>query len=87
MKKLFLLLAAIVTLAMSVSAQNRTYKGVVLSSADDEPLVGAAVQPVGSPNSGVMTNIDGEFTITVPASVKEITVSYVGMTPKTVSIP
>ncbi len=31
MKKLFLLLAAIVTLAMSVSAQNRTYKGVVLS--------------------------------------------------------
>ena len=45
---------------------------------NDEPLAGATVKAVGA-NVGVMTNIDGEFTITVPASVKEVTVSYVGM--------
>ncbi len=79
MKKLFLLLAAIVTLALSAQAQNHTYRGTVLSADEnDEPLAGATVKAVGA-NVGVMTNIDGEFTITVPASVKEVTVSYVGM--------
>ena len=85
MKKLFLLLAAIVTLALSASAQNRTINGTVLSSADSEPLAGATVKPVGIKANGVMTNINGEFTISVPANVKEVTVSYVGMKPVTVA--
>ena len=87
MKKLFLLLAAIVTLALSAQAQNHTYRGTVLSSADDEPLAGASVKPVGgSASAGVMTNVDGVFTITLPASVQQITVSYVGMKPVTVNL-
>lgn len=80
MKKLFLLLTAIVTLALSASAQNRTYHGTVLSSMDDEPLVGVNVVPVGA-EGGVITNVDGEFTITVPASVKQVKVSFIGMKP------
>ena len=87
MKKLFLLLAAIVTLALSAQAQNHTYSGTVLSSAADEPLAGASVKPVGgSATSGVMTNADGMFTITLPASVKQVTVSYVGMKSATVNL-
>ena len=86
MKKLFLLLAAIVTLALSASAQNRTINGTVLSSADSEPLAGATVKPVGVKANGVMTNINGEFTISLPAKVKEVTVSYVGMKPVTVAV-
>ena len=87
MKKLFLLLAAIVTLALSAQAQNHTYSGTVLSSADDEPLAGASVKPVGGiATSGVMTNADGMFTITLPASVKQVTVSYVGMKSATVNL-
>lgn len=87
MKKLFLLLAAIVTLALSAQAQNRTYSGAVLSSAYDEPLAGASVKPVGgSATSGVMTNADGMFTITLPASVKQVTISYVGMKSATVNL-
>ncbi len=86
MKKLFLLLAAIVTLAMSASAQqNRTYHGTVLSSAENEPLIGATVKAVGT-TIGVLTDADGQFTLTVPASVKEITVTYVGFKPKTASL-
>ena len=82
MKKLFLLLAAIVTLAMSASAQNRTYHGTVLTATDDEPLAGATVKPVGGGN-GTMTNADGQFTLTVPASVKQVAVTYVGYEPVT----
>ncbi len=86
MKKLFLLLAAIVTLAMSASAQqNRTYHGTVLSSADDEPLIGATVKAVGT-TTGVLTDADGQFTLTVPASVTKATVSYVGMKTATVTL-
>ncbi len=85
MKKLFLLLAAIVTIVMSASAQTRTYHGTVLSSADDEPLLGATVMPIGG-GQGTSTDIDGRFTLSVPASVKEVKVSYVGMTPKTVAL-
>ena len=86
MKKLFLLLAAIVTLALSAQAQNHTYRGMVLSSTDDEPLVGATVKPIGTSSAGVMTNADGVFTITVPASVTQVTVTYVGMKPVTVGL-
>ena len=85
MKKLLLLLAAIVTIAMSAAAQNRTYHGTVLGSDGDEPLAGATVMPIGGGN-GVATDIDGRFTLTVPASVKEIKVTYVGYAPKTVKL-
>ena len=78
MKKLFLLLTAIVTFAVC-AAQNRTYHGTVVSASDQEPLIGVSVVPVGS-STGVVTNIDGEFTITVnPALYKEVKISYVGM--------
>ena len=84
MKKLFLLLTAIVTFAVC-AAQNRTYHGTVVSASDQEPLIGATVKPVGGGN-GVVTNFDGRFTITVPASVKEVTVSYVGMVSHTMTL-
>ena len=85
MKKLFLLLTAIVTLAMSAMAQNRTYTGTVLSSADNEPLIGATVTPIGGGHA-TMTDGNGQFTLSVPASVKEVKVTYVGMSPKTVAL-
>ena len=84
MKKLFLFLAAIVTLALSASAQNQTYHGTVVDADLDEPLAGATVKAVGT-TIGALTNADGEFTLTVPASVKQITVTYVGM--KAVTAP
>lgn len=85
MKKLLLLLAVIVAMATSASAQKRTYHGTVIGSNDDEPLAGATVKAVGS-SDGVQTNIDGEFTISVPSTVKQVTISYVGMKPATVAL-
>lgn len=83
MKKLFLLLLAVLSFSLSVSAQTRTLYGTVLDASDDSPIIGASVQPVGL-QGGVMTDANGNFRVSVPSSVKEITVSYVGMASQTV---
>lgn len=85
MKKLFLLLLTVAALTMAASAQTRVVKGVVMDAAENEPLPGATIQPVGG-GSGTATDIDGRFSLTVPQSVTKITVSYVGMQSQTVTI-
>lgn len=84
MKKLFLLLAVIVSVVLGAQAQTQTIHGTVLSADDNEPLMGATVLPLGG-GTGVSTDVDGNFTLRVPSSVKEVRVSYVGM--QTVTVP
>ena len=83
MKKLFLLLAALIT-TIAVMAQNQSISGVV-TSADGEPLVGATVMGVGT-QIGTSTDVDGNFSLSLPASVKKLQVAYVGMTTREVNI-
>ena len=78
MKRLLLTLSAAAGLAITVSAQNRTITGTVTYAGDNEPLAGATVIPVGH-GTGVATDADGHFTLTVGPDVKKINVSYVGM--------
>lgn len=85
MRKLFLILMTVLACSWSVSAQTRTVKGTVVDAANNEPLIGATVMPVGG-GQGTATDIDGNFTLTVPASVKTANVSYVGYTSKTVTL-
>lgn len=77
MKKLFLLLIAVLAFGISASAQMRTVTGTVVDATTEEPLTGASVVPAGT-TKGTLTDIDGNFTLTVGPSVKELTVSYVG---------
>ncbi len=75
-----------------VFAQNvRTIKGRITDSKTQEPMIGATVfispneKNVGSyAPQGVVTDYDGNFLFTLPRSVKEIVISYVGYTTKTV---
>ena len=86
MKKLFFLLLLAAT-ALTMDAQKvRTITGTVVFAADEEPLAGATILPVGG-GRGAATDIDGKFTLTVPASVKKLNVSYVGMITRQVDIP
>lgn len=78
MRKLFLILMALIACSWSAMAQTRTLSGVVVSSSDGEPVVGATVIPVGG-GQGTATDIDGNFKLNVPNNTKEIQVSYVGM--------
>ncbi len=83
MKKLFLLLAALIT-SLAVMAQNQTVSGTV-TSADGEPLVGATVMGVGT-QIGTATDVDGNFSLSLPSTVKKLQVSYVGMHTKEVAV-
>ncbi len=83
MKKLFLLFVTVLLTATYALAQNRTIHGTVIAAEDNEPLIGATVMPVGG-GQGTATDFDGNFTLSIPASVSQLTVSYVGMTTKTV---
>lgn len=85
MKKLFLLLVAVITFCLSASAQSRTVSGIVLGAQDNEPLIGATVIGVGS-EVGTVTDTDGRFTLSLPDKVKNIKVSYVGMHTKELPI-
>ena len=75
---LFLLLAVI-----GAQAQNITVHGTVISSTDGEPLIGASVISDIKGTTGVATDIDGNFEITVPNG-SHLIVSYVGYLTKTV---
>ena len=76
MKKLFLLLLTIFAIGMCASAQTRTVRGIVLDVDHDEPLPGVSVS--ASNVAGTVTDIDGVFSISVPAKTTKLTFSYVG---------
>jgi len=84
MKKLLLLLTAVITLALSGYAQDRTVTGTVVDE-NGEPLIGATVLPMGG-GQGTATDIDGKFTLTIPARVHDLQVSYVGLATQKVKI-
>lgn len=84
MKKLFLLLTTVLLAVVCALAQTRSISGTVVSAADGEPLAGATVMPVGG-GQGTATDIDGKFTINIPANVHKMVVSYVGMIAQTVT--
>ncbi len=85
MRKYFLLMIMLAVCAWTALAQTQTYQGTVLDASDNSPLPGATILPIGG-GTGVATDIDGQFTITVPSKVKDIKVSYVGYTTQTVHL-
>ena len=70
-----LVLAFVSLAAGEVSAQSRTITGTVKDSMG--PVMAASVVVEGT-TVGVSTGMNGEFTLQVPASAKQIKVSYVG---------
>ncbi len=80
-KRLMTLLAALFLVIGSALAQTNV-SGTVTSGDDGEPVVGAAVKVDGT-NTGTVTDIDGHFSLNVPAGAK-LTISYLGMKPQTV---
>ncbi len=85
MRKLFLILMTLIACTWSLQAQTRTYHGTVLDAANNEPLIGATIMPIGG-GQGSAADLDGKFTITVPNNVKQAKVSYVGYKDKTVTL-
>ncbi len=85
MRKLYLLLLALMVTTLNALAQGRTASGIVVAE-DGEPIVGASVLVTGT-SIGVSSDVDGRFFIkNIPANAKTITVNYIGMNPQEVSI-
>lgn len=57
-------------------AQNQQVKGTVVDE-NGEPVIGASVMVVGQKGQGTVTDIDGNYTISLPKGAK-VKISYIG---------
>ncbi|MFA7494130.1 MAG: SusC/RagA family TonB-linked outer membrane protein, partial [Proteiniphilum sp.] len=69
--------------SLPISAQERTIRGVVQDTYG-EPVIGASVMVKGT-NTGAATDIDGNYSLTAPASATTLQVTYIGM--KDIEVP
>ena len=70
-KRLLFLLVNIFLLCGGVLAQTKV-TGTVVSQEDGEPIIGASVVVAGAAKTGTVTDIDGHFSMEVPAGKKLI---------------
>ena len=82
-KRLTMILASLFLFFGMAFAQTQV-SGTVVSQDDNEPIVGATVQVVGS-NVGVATDMNGKFSLRMPEGKTMLRISYVGMEPIEVS--
>ena len=83
MEKRIMTFVACLFLSIGMALAQSRVSGKVTSSEDGQPVIGATVKVVGHKNAGAVTDIDGNFTLDVPAGAT-LEISYIGMTSKTV---
>ena len=86
MKKVLLLLMSLFLVVVTASAQGKSVSGVVVDAADHEPLIAATVSVKGQAGQGVLTDMDGKFTIKNIKAGAILVVSYVGYTTKEIAV-
>ena len=85
MKRLSMIFASLF-LFVGIALAQTTVKGTVVTYEDNEPVIGASIQVVGATSIGTITDINGEFTLEVPAGKSTLKVTYVGMEPLEVAV-
>jgi TonB-linked SusC/RagA family outer membrane protein len=85
LKRGFLTAVLILVCLMSSMAQNRNITGKVISSEDSEGIPGVTVQVPGTTIGGI-TDIDGNFVVSVSNEDKKLRFSYIGFTTQVVTI-
>ena len=78
-KKLLLFLACMLMTASMAFAQTQI-AGTVVDAENGEPLIGVAVRVPGT-NTGVLTDVNGKFSVTLPQGQKNLNFSFMGMKP------
>jgi TonB-linked SusC/RagA family outer membrane protein len=84
MRKIFLILSAMLLLLVNAMAQTRPISGKVTDE-NGQPVSGVSVVVKGT-KTGTATNADGTFTINVPDNATTLVFSSVNMTSKEVAI-
>ena len=82
MKQRLTLLLVSLFLCVGLANAQTQINGTVTSADDGQPVIGASVMITGT-KTGVVTNVDGKFSLTSNKSNPMITVSYIGMKSQT----
>lgn len=82
MKQRLTMLLVSLFLCVGLANAQTQISGTVTSAEDGEPIVGASVIVTGT-KTGVVTNVEGKFTLTFAKKNPMITVSYIGMKSQT----
>lgn len=86
MRKFTLFLAFMFFIGMQfLQAQERDISGTITSSDDKQPIPGVQVLAKGT-STGTVTDLDGKYSIKVPATTKILVFRFVGMVTKEVEI-
>lgn len=83
LRRLFLILVLSIINYVYANAQSNEIKGIVVSTNDQIPLPGVTITVVGTTN-GTITDMDGQFSITLPKQQASLSFSMIGF--KTVII-
>ena len=83
MKKRLTMFLAALFLCMGTAMAQTKVTGTVFSQEDGQPIIGAAVKVDGT-STGMLTDVNGRFSLTLPEGKNSITVSYLGYESKTV---
>ncbi|MCR4582430.1 MAG: SusC/RagA family TonB-linked outer membrane protein [Prevotella sp.] len=75
-------MASLLLCVGSALAQTKV-SGTVLSQEDGQPIIGAAVMVVGT-QTGLLTDVNGKFTIALPSGKNTLRISYLGYESKDV---
>ena len=86
MKKRLCMTLASLFLFVGLALAQTTVKGTVVTYEDNEPIIGASIQVVGATNIGTITDVNGNFSLEVPAGRKTLRITYVGMEPLEVAV-
>ena len=78
MKTRLTMIFASLFLCLGTALAQTEVNGTVVSSEDGQPVIGASIQAAGT-NVGVVTDLDGKFSLTMPKGKTVLRVSYVGM--------
>ncbi|WP_448778788.1 SusC/RagA family TonB-linked outer membrane protein [Bacteroides congonensis] len=81
--RILLLLTLFLILSVEVFAQGVTVKGKVTDS-EGEPIIGATVKEKDK-KAGIITDLEGEFSLKVSSKFAKLEISYIGM--KSVIVP
>ena len=73
----FLLLALLTTFCAATAVAQNVIKGKVVDAETNDPLIGASVMVEGT-TQGVITDVDGAFTLNVKSAKKTLFFKYIG---------
>ena len=71
--------------SLNAQAQNILVKGSVVD-ATGEPLIGATVKVKGNSSLGAISDMDGNFQISVPSESSSLVITYIGMDSQTIKV-